>query len=154
MTAQSVIPMIAYENTPAAIDWLEKAFGFRENKDERYTEEDGTVTHAEMEAGGGVIMLATPTPDYESPRHHREHCAEAKKWSSIPWVVDGVMVYVDDLEGHYKKAKQAGAYMLGELEKGGPGDRYRAEDLKVIAGCLCSAHRSQVASQLVFSSDE
>jgi uncharacterized glyoxalase superfamily protein PhnB len=130
MSGQSVIPMIAYQDTAAAIDWLEKAFGFRENKEERYTENDGTVTHAEMKAGDGIIMLATPTPDYESPRHHREHCVEAKKWSSVPWVVDGVLVYVDGLDAHYENAKRACAHMLSELEKGEHGARYRVEDLE------------------------
>lgn len=75
-----VIPMIAYENGTAALDWLADAFGFRELT--RMTGPDGTLAHGEMEAGGGVIMLATPTPDYESPKHHREACAQARKWST------------------------------------------------------------------------
>lgn len=126
----SVIPMLAYENGLAAIEWLSSAFGFREREAERYVSEDGTLGHAEMEAGGGIIMLATPTPDYESPRHHREHCEQARKWSKVPWVVDGVLVYVDDLDGHFRRAKAAGATILSEIEEGGPGRRYRAEDLE------------------------
>ena len=126
----AVIPMIAYEDCAAAIDWLEKAFGFRERKDERYTEKDGTITHAEMQAGDGLIMLATPTPDYESPLHHRGHCAEAKEWSSVPYVIDGVMVYLDNVEQQYGLAKKAGARMLSELERSEHGTRYRVEDLE------------------------
>ena len=105
----TVIPMIAYENGVAAIDWLSKAFGFRERIEERYVGEDGSLGHAEMEAGDGLIMLATPTPDYESPKHHRETCEQARKWSVVPWVIDGVLVYVDDLEAHFERAKAAGA---------------------------------------------
>ena len=75
-------------------------------------------------------MLATPTPDYEGPKHHREHCEQARKWSSVPWVIDGVLVYVDDIDGHYKRAKYAGANILSEPEGGPPGRRYRAEDLE------------------------
>ena len=126
----SVIPMIAYEDCAAAIDWLEKAFGFRERKDARYTEKDGTITHAEMEVGDGLIMLATTTPDYESPLHHREHCAEAKKWSSVPYVIDGVMVFLDNVEQQYNAAKKAGARLLSELEHSEHGTRYRVEDLE------------------------
>lgn len=129
-TYPSVIPMIAYEDCVAAIPWLERAFGFRERKDMRYTNEDGTLGHAEMEAGEGLIMLATPTPDYESPLHHREHCAEAKQWSSVPYVIDGVMVYLDDVEQQYELTKKAGARLLSELERSEHGTRYRVEDLE------------------------
>lgn len=126
----AVIPMIAYEDCPAAIDWLERAFGFKERAENRYTEKDGTVTHAEMEAGDGLIMLATPTKDYQSPRRHREHCAAAAKWSQAPWVIDGVLVHVADIEAHFARAKQAGATLLSDLERSEHGALYRAEDLE------------------------
>ncbi len=64
-----VIPMIAYEDGAAALDWLAAAFGFRERT--RTTGQDGRISHAEMETGEGLIMLASPTPDYEGPRRHR-----------------------------------------------------------------------------------
>jgi len=57
--------MISYEDGVAALDWLAKAFGFRERT--RMTTPDGRLSHGEMEAGDGLIMLASPTPDYESP---------------------------------------------------------------------------------------
>ena len=68
-TYPAVIPMIAYEDGTRAMDWLAGAFGFRERA--RMTAPDGRLSHGEMEAGLGVIMLATPTPSYESPKHHR-----------------------------------------------------------------------------------
>ena len=77
VTYPTVTPMIAYEDAASALDWLSRAFGFRERM--RYAEPSGTVTHAEMEVGDGLIMLATPTPDYRSPRHHRETCDEARR---------------------------------------------------------------------------
>ena len=55
----SVIPMLSYEDGVAALEWLAKAFGFRELA--RRMEPDGRLSHGEMEAGGGLIMLATPT---------------------------------------------------------------------------------------------
>lgn len=124
----SVIPMIAYEDGIGALEWLAKAFGFRESM--RLTGPDGTLSHGEMEAGEGVIMLATPTPAYESPKRHREHCERARRWSAVPWIIDGVLVYVDDLDAHYKQAKASGATILSEIEEGPPGRRYRAEDFE------------------------
>ncbi len=123
-----VIPMIAYEDGNAALDWLAKAFGFRERT--RMKNPDGRLTHGEMETGDGVIMLATPTPYYEGPKHHREHCERARKWSTVPYIIDGVLVYVNDVDKHHEQAKRAGAAILSELEDGPDGRRYRAEDLE------------------------
>jgi uncharacterized glyoxalase superfamily protein PhnB len=123
-----VIPMIAYEDGPRAMDWLAKAFGFRERT--RMTAPDGRLSHGEMEAGDGVIMLATPTPDYHGPKHHRDSCDQARMWSSVPYIIDGVLVYVKDAGAHYEQARTAGATILSELEEGSEGKRYRAEDLE------------------------
>ena len=130
MEYPTVIPMIAYQDGIGAIEWLEKAFGFRERKEARIVSPNGTLGHAEMEIDDGLIMLATPTPDYESPLRHRQTCEQARKWSSVPYIIDGVLVYVDDLDEHYKRAKSAGATILSDIEEGPPGRRYRAEDLE------------------------
>ncbi|RPI51376.1 MAG: glyoxalase/bleomycin resistance/extradiol dioxygenase family protein [Chloroflexi bacterium] len=123
-----VIPMLAYENGVEALEWLVRVFGFRER--ERWLGEDGLLAHGELDAGDGLIMLATPTPDYESPKHHRQTCEPARRWSQVPWVIDGVLVYVDDVDQHYERARRAGAVILTEPEDGPPGRRYRAEDLE------------------------
>ena len=90
-----VIPMIAYEDGPKAMDWLSSAFGFKERA--RMLDQAGRLSHGEMQAGDGVIMLATPTPDYQAPKRHREECEPAQKWSRVSYIVDGVLVYVDDV---------------------------------------------------------
>lgn len=129
MQTQTVIPMLSYENGIAAMEWLSKAFGFRERM-RIIDEENGRLTHGEIEAADDIIMLATPTLDYESPKKHREHCAQANKWSQVPWVIDGVLVYVGDVYAHLQNAKAAGATILTEIETDFPGPRYRAEDLE------------------------
>lgn len=48
----------------------------------------------------------------------------------MPWIIDGVMVLVDDLDAHFERAKAAGAAILSKIEDGPPGRRYRAEDLE------------------------
>ncbi len=123
-----VIPMIAYENGSAAMDWLARAFGFRERA--RWLGDDGRLSHGEMEAGEGVIMLATPSPHYQGPRRHREGCEAAGRWSEVPYIVDGVLVYVPDVARHFEQAGAAGATILSPLEDTGDGKRYRAEDLE------------------------
>jgi len=123
-----VVPMLTYENGPAVMDWLAAAFGFQETA--RWLDDAGRLTHGEMVTGSGRIMLAAATPGYESPKHHRAHCEAARTWSDTPWVIDGVLVYVANVDQHYARAKQAGATILSELEDGGPGRRYRAEDIE------------------------
>lgn len=123
---QAVIPMISYEDGIAALAWLAKAFGFLERS--RIADAEGRLMHGELDVGGGRIMLASPTPDYEGPKRHREVCERARKWSSVPWVIDGVLILVDDLEAHFQRAKASGATILTEIEEGPPGRRYRAED--------------------------
>ena len=123
-----VIPMLAYEDGAAALDWLTEAFGFRERT--RYTEPDGTISHGELELGGGVVMLATPTPDYQGPKRHREECDTAARWSDVPWVVDGVLVEIAEIDRHFARAQGAGARMLSGIEDNPFGRLYRVEDLE------------------------
>lgn len=124
--AQQVIPMLDYEDGPAAMEWLAEAFGFREVT--RMIGEDGRLAHGEMATGGGSIFLGS-VPHYEGPKRHREHCERARAWSAVPWVIDGVLVYVDDVDRHCERARRAGATILSEPEVAEPGRLYRAEDI-------------------------
>jgi PhnB protein len=124
----AVIPMLAYEDGPAAMDWLALAFGFRERA--RMLGQNGRLSHGEMEAGDGLIMLATPSPHYHGPKRHREESDAARKWSEVPYIIDGVLVYVEDVATHFERAKAAGATILSAVEEGGEGRRYRAEDIE------------------------
>jgi len=124
---QGVIPMLAYENGPAAMDWLARAFGFRD-LDRRV--EDGRLTHGEMDTGGGMVMMATPSLNYRGPKRHREECVIAEAWHDVPYIIDGVLVYVDDIDSHFKRAEENGAAILSPLEQGQDGKRYRAEDVE------------------------
>ncbi len=124
----AVIPMIAYQDGPTAMDWLSTAFGFKERT--RMVTPEGRLSHGEMEAGEGLIMLATPSPDYQGPRKHREGCDQAAKWSSVPYIIDGVLVYVDDVPAHFERARQAGARILSEIDGEENAKRYRVEDLE------------------------
>ena len=123
-----IIPMLSYEDGPTALDWLCRVFGFSEKT--RILDENGRLAHGELLLGNGMIMLATPTADYQSPRHHRDVCSQAAKWSETPYIINGLLVYVEDVKQHFEHAKAAGATILSGIETGGPGTRYRVEDLE------------------------
>lgn len=126
---QDVIPMLAYENGITSVEWLKQAFGFEENIEMRFVE-NNVLTHAELNVGTSIIMIATPTSDYESINKHRKHCEEMDKWLHVPWVVNGVLVYVENVDAHFKRAKENGAEILSQIEEGFPGKRYRCADVE------------------------
>jgi uncharacterized glyoxalase superfamily protein PhnB len=127
--SQRIVPFIGYEDAAAAIEWLERAFGFVEDRSARY-EEEGTITHAELSLDGATIYLSTPQ-GYASPRRMREASELAKRAYDNPWVIDGHFVQVDDLDAHFERARSAGATILREPEDPGIGQRiYSAEDLE------------------------
>ncbi|MBV9960837.1 MAG: hypothetical protein JO072_01205 [Parafilimonas sp.] len=121
--------MLSYENGIEAIDWLCNAFGFVENKEMRFME-NGIVTHAELKLNDNIVMLATPTPDYISINRQRNEYTQMNKWLSVPYIVNGLLVYVDDVDAHFKTATENGAEILSGIEEGGPGKRYRCADIE------------------------
>jgi len=121
--------MVSYEDVAAAIGWLGDAFGFRE-EGERFTDDEGRVTHAQLDLDGAVVMVGWPGPDYRSPAHHADECEHARRWLATPWVVDGVHVSVDDVDRHHRRAKDAGATILREIEDLPFGRLYSAADLE------------------------
>jgi PhnB protein len=129
MMHPTVTPMLSYRDGPRAMDWLADAFGFVEQT--RWLGDGGTLSHGEMRVGrDGLIMLATPDPGYEGPAEHRKHCESTDALLRSPWVIDGVHVYVDDLDAHYARAAAAGAHLLSGVEDTEHGRLYRVEDLE------------------------
>lgn len=125
--SQRIVPFIGYEDAAAAIEWLERAFGFVEDREARY-EEDGVITHAELDVAGATIYVSTPQ-GYASPRSIREESGLARRATDNPWVIDGHFVEVDDVDAHHERAVAAGATILREPEEPGIGFRvYTAED--------------------------
>jgi PhnB protein len=109
-----VSPYLLYQDGVAAIDFLSRAFGFRERM--RMQDDQGVVGHAELELDGGVVMLGQPGGDFKTPR-------ELGLDTSL------VHVYVDDVDAHYTRAKAAGAEITREPADQSYGDRnYAAKD--------------------------
>ena len=67
MHGSVLIPSLRYKDAPAAIAWLEQAFGFERHA--LYDGSDGTVAHAELRFGNGLVMLGSASN--ESPLRHR-----------------------------------------------------------------------------------
>ena len=112
--AETVEPYILYEDAASAIDFLSKAFGFREVL--RSHSPEGRVWHAEMAYGDGTIFLGQPGSEYRNPK-------------VLGAVTVAIHVYVDDVDRHYDRAQAAGARIRTELADRDYGERrYHAED--------------------------
>jgi uncharacterized glyoxalase superfamily protein PhnB len=103
-----IVPYLFYEDVAGVLAWLTKAFGFVEHL--RYTEDDGSVTHAEMRVADAVIMLGDPGGSYENPRHHGH-------------LQSNLVVYVDGVDDHCARAEDAGAEVISEPADTPYGDR-------------------------------
>jgi len=113
--------MLAYEDGAAAIEWLERAFGFRERRESRVVDGEGRVGHAELDVGdGSMVFLASPSPAYEGPWRHAARCEPARRWLDNPFVVDGVFVRVASVDEHCARARGEGARVLREPEDVAP----------------------------------
>ena len=60
----TIFPFLRYTDAPAAMDWLGRAFLFE--KQVAFPGPDGTIVHAELRRGSGVIGLSSATPPTES----------------------------------------------------------------------------------------
>ena len=111
-----MIPAMRYRDAPAAIAWLCKAFGFEERL---VVPGDGeTIRHAQLTLGNGMIMVGS---------------AQDGEFTSLPAEVGTVTqspyIVVHEIDGHYQRAKAAGAEILTEIADQPHGGRlYTARD--------------------------
>lgn len=113
----TVVPSLAYENVPAAVEFLTRAFGFRERADARLTGNGFMLTW--MNVGDGMISLST------TGAHGRQSPRTAHT------MTQSVKVYVDGIDRHFARAKAAGAEILSEpADKFWGGRVYEAKDLE------------------------
>jgi uncharacterized glyoxalase superfamily protein PhnB len=114
-----IIPTLRYRDAPSAIEFLCRAFGFTRHA--VYPGEHGTVAHAELTLGNGMIMLGSVS-DSEFQRFMRQP-SEAGGCTQTLYVVVG------DPDAHFATAKAAGAEILMELTDQDYGGRdYTARD--------------------------
>ena len=103
-----LIPSLRYRDAYAAIDWLERAFGFVRHA--VYDGPNGTVGHAELRFGTGMIMLGSSTN--VSPHSHL-YATPAEIGGRV---TSPLYLIVEDCEPAYAKAKEAGAEVVMALK--------------------------------------
>ena len=107
-----ITPHLFYDDVGAAVDWLSNAFGFPVRL--RMTDDTGKVVHGELEVGPDSLVmlgLTEENPDWESPRTFGGK------------VTQRLYIFVDDVDGHYERAKKGGAIIHREIGDQFWGDR-------------------------------
>src|SRR5262245_9132636 len=91
-TSSNIYPSLTYDDAPAAIEWLCRAFGFEKRL--VVPGPRGTVMHSELSVGPGVIMVSSPKPEADriGPR-------------GLPGVPQALSVRVDDPDAHFARAQ-------------------------------------------------
>jgi uncharacterized glyoxalase superfamily protein PhnB len=108
-TKATVIPCLRYRDAPAAIEWLCSTFGF--NKQAVYPNSDGTIAHAQLTFGNGMIMLGSAV----------EKATEWGKLIKQPDQIGGAetqsaYLIVADADVLYARAKAAGAEIMIDIK--------------------------------------
>ena len=109
----NIFPALHYRDPEAALEWLKRAFGFQEKA--VYRSEDGRIQHAELRLGDGLVMFGGVPAD-----------AAPQDAAQAPITIYAV---VSDPDGHYERAREAGAEIFRELADQPYGSReYSARD--------------------------
>jgi len=113
-----VYPSLTYEDAPAAIDWLCRAFGFTKRFVVSGT--NNRVEHSELSYGTGVVMIGSPKEEERrvSPR-------------KLAGTSQALSVFVEDPDAHHEVSVAAGARIVRELRTEAYGARgYMVLDLE------------------------
>jgi uncharacterized glyoxalase superfamily protein PhnB len=107
-----------YEDAHAAIDWLCRAYGFEVRL--KVESDDGVLQHSELTFGEGLIMVGQAGAHGKPP--HRKSPKQLGGANT-----QNMMLYVDDVEAHYARARAAGTTIASELAVSDYGEDHWAD---------------------------
>jgi uncharacterized glyoxalase superfamily protein PhnB len=113
-TPSTIMPALRYRNASAMIDWLCDVFGFARHA--VYSNNDGSIGHAELTLGGGMIMLGSQKDD------------EYGRGFKPPQELGGVetrsaYIVVPDADAVFARAQAAGGTIMRPLKNTEYGSR-------------------------------
>ena len=106
-TTATIIPGLRYRDAPTAIEWLCEAFGFEKHL--VVPGENGTIDHAQLVFGNGMIMLGSARDDAFGQLQKPLDAQDAP-------VSKSAYIIVTDVDAHHARAVAAGATVVMEPE--------------------------------------
>ncbi len=103
----TVMPCLRYRDAPAAIEWLCQTFGFEQQL--VVPNQDGTIAHAQLKFGNGMIMLSSVL-DTEFGRLIKQPDEIGGAETQSTYIV------VSNVDELYEQAKSAGAEIVIEIK--------------------------------------
>jgi uncharacterized glyoxalase superfamily protein PhnB len=118
----TIVPAFRYTNAPAAIEWLCSVLGFERRA--VYEGENGTIAHAELALGNGIVMLGSAKDD--------EHGRSFKSPQELGGVETcSIYLVVPDADAAHARAVAAGATVIRPLQDTPYGSReFAVKDLE------------------------
>ena len=104
-TRATVIPAMRYRDAAAAIEWLCRAFGFEKHL--VVPGEGGSIVHAQLSFGNGMIMLGSV--------HENEFGKLMRQPEDVGGETQCAYLIVADADAHYARAKAAGAQIVVDI---------------------------------------
>lgn len=121
---------VFYKEPAKAIDWLCNAFGFELRM--KIEGDEGMIVHSELTFGGGLIMVGGEAENSAHPEATYRRSPRSLGGANT----QAMMIYVDDVEAQYARARAAGATIVSEPKTTDYGEGYwtdrgfEAEDLE------------------------
>lgn len=113
-TRATIIPCLRYRDAPAAIEWLCQTFGFE--KQLVVPNDDGSIAHAQLTFGNGMIMLGSVLKtEFGRLMKQPDETGGAETQSAY--------IVVSDADAVYALAKSAGAEIVIEIKNEDYGGR-------------------------------
>jgi PhnB protein len=110
-----VLPYLYYPDAARALGFLIEAFGFTEI--EALRDDEGRVWTAQLSTGDGVVLLGPEMAEFGT-----------RPVPDPAWATSRTFVYVDDVDGHFQRARSAGASIIAPPADHGPNRIYIAAD--------------------------
>ncbi len=107
-TRSAIIPCLRYRDAAAAIEWLCEAFGFE--KQAVYANPDGSIAHAQLTFGNGMIMIGSVETASEWGRFIKQPDEIGGAETQSAYVV------VEDADAIYQCARKAGAQIVIDIK--------------------------------------
>ena len=101
-----IVPSLRYRDAAAAIAFLCEVFGFTRRL--VIPGPEGTIGHAQLTLGGGMIMLGSA--------QNRDFGPHVKTPQEVGANTQSAYVIVPEIDAHYEHAKAAGAEIVMDIE--------------------------------------
>jgi uncharacterized glyoxalase superfamily protein PhnB len=107
-TRATVVPCLRYRDAPAAIEWLCETFGFEKHL--VVPGEGGTIAHAQLSFGSGMVMLGS-VQKVETP--YGKLIKQPDEIGGLE--TQSAYLVVKDADAVYARAKAAGAQIVLDI---------------------------------------